>query len=251
MPSFLRRGRTATEEVAASSGPAAPTLSAQQVTFFETFGFLVLRGWFAPDVDRIREGFEDVFASEEATLLDPENPYHRTSDPQYSRETRWIIPAFIDKSDKLEWLRTDERVTSITRALLGNDCLYAESDGNLFNCDVYWHLDAYGAAANALHIKLFFYLDPLHEGAGALRVMPGTHFRGAYLASLFQSVAQKPEKVPETLGVRLDEIPSWTLAVEPGDVIVTNFRILHGSFNGGARRRLFTVNFRAAADDVV
>ena len=32
----------------------------------------------------------------------------------------------------------------------------------------------------------------------------------------------------------------------PGDLIVGNFRTLHGSFNGAPRRRLFTVNFSAA-----
>jgi ectoine hydroxylase-related dioxygenase (phytanoyl-CoA dioxygenase family) len=222
-------------------------LTPQQIAWFDTFGFLVLRGWFRDDIERIRAGFEEVFAREEAQLLDPANEFHRTSDPKFQRETRWIIPAFLDKSDKLDWLRDDARVQSIAQALLGERHLYAESDGNLFNCDVYWHLDAYGATADAKHVKIFFYLDALEHDAGALRVIPGSHHSGPYTGALYRQLVKAPELAPALLGVPLDEIPSVTLEVQPGDVIVTNFRTMHGSFNGGERRRLFTVNFREAA----
>jgi hypothetical protein len=222
-------------------------LTQQQAAWFDTFGFLVLRGWFRDDMDRIRSGFEEVFAREDAQLLDPDNEFHRTSDPRFERETRWIIPGFLDKSDKLDWIRFDHRIDAIARSLLGNDYLYAESDGNLFNCDVYWHLDAYGATADAPHIKIFFYLDELHHDAGALRVIPGSHHQGSYTGALYRQLIKDPEQAPSLLGVPLDEIPALTLEVEPGDLIVTNFRTMHGSFNGGERRRLFTVNFREAA----
>ena len=250
MPRILRRfGGEDSSARRATSGVSDFQLAPHDVAFFETFGFLLLPGLFTEEMPRIREGFEEVFAREEAQTLDPANKLHRTSDPRYRRETRSIIPAFIDRSEKLGWLRSDPRVTAIARALLGDDYRYAESDGNLFNCDVHWHLDAYGAAADALHIKVFFYLDALRRDAGALRVIPGSQFNGAYLASLFRQVTKEPERIPENLGVGIDEIPAWTLETEPGDVIVTNFRTLHASFNGRARRRLFTVNFRAAADD--
>ena len=247
MPGMLRRRPTAPDAVgpAPRNGSRAPGVTPQQVAWFETFGFLVLRGVFTEDMERIRDGFEEVFAREEAQLLDPENEFHRTSDPQYERETRWIIPAFIDKSEKLKWLRDDPRVDAIPRALLGDDFQYAESDGNLFNCNVLWHMDAYGASADALHIKVYFYLDALQRDAGSLRVIPGSHHRGGYMGALVRRLTEDPERVPEILGVELDEIPSSALEVNPGDVIVTNFRTFHGSFNGGARRRLFTVNFRA------
>jgi hypothetical protein len=41
-------------------------------------------------------------------------------------------------------------------------------------------------------------------------------------------------------------VPSWTVDVDPGDLVVGNFRTMHASFNGGVRRRLFTMNFAAA-----
>jgi hypothetical protein len=223
-------------------------LTPQQIAWFETFGFLRVRGLFTPDIERIRTGFEEVFAREAPQLLDPDNIYHRTSDPDYEQETRWIIPSFLDKSDKLSWLRSDDRLLAIARALVGADYVYAESDGNLFNCEVYWHMDAYGAAADATHVKIFFYLDALQEDTGALRVIPGSQHRGTYMAALFRQLTKDPARIPDLLGVAINEIPSTTLVVEPGDVIITDFHTIHASFKGGARRRLFTVNFRAPTE---
>jgi hypothetical protein len=225
---------------------SAFALSSAQVRFFETFGFLVLPGLYADEVERIIDGFEDVFAHEQGLALDPANPYHRSRDPEYEQQTRWIVPSFLDRSDKLSWLRTDHRLDGIARGLLGSDYEYAESDGNLFNCDVYWHIDAYGATADTLHIKVFFYLDPLSHDAGALRVIPGSHHPGPYGGGLYRALALEPGQVIDAIGVGVDQVPSWTLEVEPGDAIVTNFKLLHGSFRGAVRRRLFTVNYRAA-----
>jgi ectoine hydroxylase-related dioxygenase (phytanoyl-CoA dioxygenase family) len=134
----------------------------------------------------------------------------------------------------------------VAKGLLGDGYVYAESDGNLFNCDVYWHLDAYGAVEGVEHIKLSFYLDELHHDTGALRVIPGSHFDSTYTKKLHRGIAHEPDRVHENFGLAVDEIPSWTLDVTPGDLIVGNFRTLHGSFNGAPRRRLFTVNFAAA-----
>jgi hypothetical protein len=221
-------------------------LTKSQVAYFKTFGFLKIPTLFALDMDRIREGFEEVFANEPSELLDPRNPYHRARDPRYEEETREIIPAFIDRSSKLSWLRDDPRTVAVAKGLLGDGYAYAESDGNLFNCDVYWHFDAYGAIEGVEHIKLSFYLDELHHDTGALRVIPGSHFESTYAKKLYRGIAHKPARVRDYYGVSVEEIPSWTLDVTPGDLIVGNFRTLHGSFNGAARRRLFTVNFSAA-----
>jgi Phytanoyl-CoA dioxygenase (PhyH) len=222
-------------------------LSEQQVAYFKTFGFLKIPRLFAPDVERIRSGFEEVFATENPEVLDPDNPYHRTRDDRYKRETRTMIPQFVDKSPRLKWLRHDARVLGVARSLLGDGFVYAESDGNLFNCDVYWHIDVYGAAPNVEHIKLSFYLDELHRETGALRVIPGSHFDGTgYAGALYKHLSREPGRVYEHVGVEVDEVPSWTVDVDPGDLIVGNFRTMHASFNGGVRRRLFTMNFSAA-----
>ncbi len=222
-------------------------LSEPQVTYFKTFGFLKIPGLFASDVERIRTGFEEVFAAETPEVLDPDNPYHRTQDPRYERETRTMIRRFIDKSPNLEWLRDDPRVLAVAQSLLGDPFVYAESDGNLFNCDVYWHLDVYGATPDVEHIKMSFYLDQLRKDNGALRVIPGSHFaRTSYARELYKQLSHDPSRVAEHVGVAVDEIPAWVVDVDPGDLIVGNFRTMHASFDGGARRRLFTLNFSAA-----
>jgi hypothetical protein len=224
-------------------------LTAQQVAYYKTFGFLRVPGLFAADIDRIRSGFEAVFAGETGELLNPDNPYHRAADPHYAQETRTIIRQFVDKSPDLQWLRSDPRVLGVARGLLGDGFAYAESDGNLFNCDVLWHLDVYGAAANVEHIKLSFYMDPLRKDNGALRVIPGSHFpQTSYAGALYRHLSHDPTRVPEHVGVDIDEVPSWVVEVDPGDLIVGNFRTMHASFNGGVRRRLFTMNYAAAAE---
>ena len=222
------------------------SLTTQQRAFFEAFGFLLLRGLFRDDVSRLQEGFEEVFSREQPQPLDPKNRYHHAEDPRYAEQPRWIVPGFIDKSEKLSWIRDDERTVAIASGLLG-DYVYAESDGNVFNCDVYWHLDAFGAAAQHQHVKLFFYLQRLRHEAGALRVIPGSHHRGPYTKALRSRLTAEPKAVPEQIGVATDEVPSFTLEVDPGDVVVSDFRTIHASFNGGAQRRLFTVNFRSSA----
>src|SRR5262245_39527906 len=188
-------------------------LTKSQVASFKTFGFLKIPALYAPEIDRIREGFEEVFANEPSQLLDPRNPYHHARDARYEEETREIIPAFIDKSPKLSWLRNDPRTVAVAKGLLGDGYVYAESDGNLFNCDVYWHLDAYGAVEDVEHIKLSFYLDELHHDTGALRVIPGSHFQSSYTKKLHRGIAHEPARVRENLGLMVDQIPSWTLDV--------------------------------------
>jgi hypothetical protein len=221
-------------------------LTAQQVAFYQTFGFLHLPGLFEAEIDLISEGFDDVFGREQPHSLDPSNEYHHARDDRYADELRSIIPSFIDKSEKLEWLRRDPRIRGIARDLLGPEYVYAESDGNIMRCDVYWHLDAFGAFAEHDHIKLFFYLEPLRRDAGALRMIPGTQFaKGPYAKTLRQGLVRDPSRATDVYGVPVDEIPSWTLEVDPGDVIVGNFRTIHASFNGRPGRRLFTVNFGA------
>jgi Phytanoyl-CoA dioxygenase (PhyH) len=238
--------QTGVRDTRSEHGSESFVLAKSQVAYFKTFGFLKIPALFAPEIDRIREGFEEVFANEPSQLLDPRNPYHRARDPQYEEQTREIIPAFIDRSPKLSWLRDDPRTVAVAKALLGDGFVYAESDGNLFNCDVYWHLDVYGAVDGVEHIKLSFYLDELHHDTGALRVIPGSHFESTYAKELYRGIAHEPGRVRDNLGISVEEIPSWTLEVTPGDLIVGNFRTMHGSFNGAVRRRLFTVNFSAA-----
>jgi hypothetical protein len=62
---------------------------------------------------------------------------------------------------------------------------------------------------------------------------------------------QKPEEIEDTYGVKWDEIPSYVLETDPGDLVVWSFRTIHASFGGDARRRLFSMSFREPVPEAV
>jgi Phytanoyl-CoA dioxygenase (PhyH) len=232
----------------AATNPVAPTtatpgghrLSQKQLAFFETFGFVRLPGLFAPDVDRLVDGFEEVFDGNESW---------DTNEALHFNERRRIIPLFIDRTERLSWLNTDPRITDVVSSLIDRPWETAGSDGNLFYCDTSWHPDSYAAPMHIYHVKLSFYLDPLHGENGAIRMIPGTNFHRSEFAGQVRENTEDPEAIRDIYGVGPDEIPSWTLESEPGDVIAWNFRTIHASFNGGQRRRLFSLNFREVTED--
>ncbi len=223
-----------------STGRDSYRLSPQQVAYFETFGFVRLPGLFRDDIERITAAFEKVFEDER-------NERMETHDALHGEEKRIIIPVFIDRHEVLRRLRDDERVLGIVSALIGENHEYAESDGSLFWCESSWHPDIYGAPLSQYHVKLSFYLDPLRGENGAIRVIPGTnHHEGAFAATLLKHFFGG-ESVKDVYGIEEREIPSWTVESEPGDVIVWNYRTIHASYNGGERRRLFSISYREAA----
>ena len=55
----------------------------------------------------------------------------------------------------------------------------------------------------------------------------------------------------DELGVTGDGVPSVVLDSRPGDVVVFNHNLLHSSWGGGNRRRMFTLNLARAATSEV
>ncbi len=216
-------------------------LTKQQKAYFESFGFLRIPGLFADDIDRIIGGFEAVFRDDAHIRMDTREDLHLN-------KRRLIIPSFIDKSPDLRWLLDDDRVNGVVRGLVGDDYAFAESDGNLFFCDSSWHPDTYAAPMEVFHVKLSFYLDSLGGESGAIRMIPGTNHHMVPFVHELKLNLKDPRSIIDIYGVEYDQIPSWTLESEPGDLIVWNYRTIHASFNGGERRRLFSMNFREAGD---
>lgn len=217
-------------------------LSPQQINYFEDFGFLVLRGLFSDEIQTICDAFDEVFATKPTFPLPKGDELHYIAQPGFEGDTRLIIGGFIELHPGLAWLRDDPRVEAIARGLIGEESRYDGSDGNIMNCNVSWHPDTYLSPLEFKHIKLMFYLDPLNASNGALRVIPGTcHWNETYAKRLRDNLPL--DSVREAYGVAPEDIPSFALELEPGDLIVDNFRTLHGSFNGGLGRRLFTMNY--------
>jgi len=211
-------------------------LSPQQIHFFETFGFLKLPGLFADDIDEIIGGFEDLFGNQD-------QPVWETKEALHGDERRVIIPGFIEQSPRLAPLQYDPRVVGIVQSLVGREYKWASSDGNLFYCESYWHPDDYAAPLHHYHVKLSFYLDDLTGKSGAIRLIPGSHFHQQTFARTLRRDFKDSAGVSELYGIPGGDIPSITVESTPGDLIVWNFRTIHGSYQGGERRRLFSMNF--------
>jgi hypothetical protein len=218
---------------------ADTALTPKQVRFYETFGFLKLPGLFRDDIDDIACEFERVFADETNERMEYYAELH-------GKRRRILIPGVLDRSPDLAKLKTDPRILGVVLSLLGPNFGYAESDGNLLDCDTSWHCDVYGSPLELRHVKLAFYLDPVGPNSGGLRMIPGTaHFRETFASTLRHDLVDA-QRIPELYGVDETEIPYWSVDTVPGDVVALDFRTVHATFFGAPRRRLFTVNFREA-----
>lgn len=194
-------------------------LSRSQQQFFETFGFLTFPGLLAPEIEGITRKFEGVF--EQARLQ--HNPTRRT-----------ILVPFIDQDAYLSSLLDHPAIEKIAAGLLGAAFNYLGSDGNFYTGDTAWHSDGYHVYGG--YIKIALYLDPVSDTSGALRVIPGSH-RLPQSASI-----RKAAKARELWGIEQSEVPAAILTSQPGDVVVFDHNIMHASFGGGNRRRMFTIN---------
>ena len=102
---------------------AAPTqLTAEQHAFFDTFGFLHLRGAMADSIAQLTADFEEVFASP---------PADGREDKEELTATTTNIEKFVDLSEPLSALLEHPFVDGVFRSLLGDDYVYLGSDGKL------------------------------------------------------------------------------------------------------------------------
>ncbi len=228
-----------------------PTTALKQKAFFDAFGFLHLRRLFAPEAERLQQGYAEVFASNEITkeIRREDDPLQETSGREGRVSYRRIIaPDFVERSPQIAWLAEDPRVRAVVENLMGMDYDYVGSDGHLYFCDTSWHHDSYQAPIEKFHVKLSFYLDPLKAESGAIRVVPGSHFHESAFANTLRSTLRGPARsADDAYGVRADQIPCSVLESEPGDVIVWNYRTLHASLGGKDGRRSLSLSFRERA----
>ena len=141
---------------------------------------------------------------------------------------------FIDQDAYLSSLLDHPAIEMIAAGLLGEDFNYIGSDGNFYTGDTAWHSDGYHV--NGGYIKIALYLDPVGPTTGALRVIPGSH------RLLKTDGIRKAARAEELWGILQSAVPAVALTSQPGDVVVFNHNIMHSSFGGSTRRRMFTLN---------
>lgn len=241
---------TQVHDVGHEARPATPVLSEQQLNFFEIFGFLKLPGFFLDEVGEITEAFEEVFAAKallQALHLETDDPpWLETNFDLHFNKPRVTIPLITERHERLAQLQVDPRVTTIVSQVMGPERRWESTgaDASLFYCDTSWHVDSYGAPLKQYHVKLSMYLDELGGENGAIRVMPGTNFPLGPFARRLLPLLDDPAVLEETLGVPAADLPAYTITSTPGDLVLWNYRLVHGSFYGADRRRLLSLNFR-------
>lgn len=204
-------------------------LTAQQMAYFETFGYLAFPGLLADRAEAISAAFETLWASQGGGHGG--KPHDGTA--------RSAMVQFLDQSEYLCTLLDDPRIHGIAASLVGDDFNYMGSDGNFYVGDTRWHSDGYGGRGGLRHIKIAFYLDALTRATGALRVIPGSHRVGEPFADRVEREIRDSQSL---WGVAGAEVPAVALETQPGDVVVFNHDLKHSAWGGSQRRRMFTMN---------
>ena len=196
-------------------------LTPQQMSFFETFGYIVLPGLIKDDIDWITDAFEQVFRERQVN-----HDYVRRS---------CVFP-IIDQHERLCTLLDHPKIDGLITSILGEDYNYVGGDGNFYAGDTSWHSDGFHHVGRFL--KVAFYLDPVKRDTGCLRVIPGTH-----RLDLFDAWdARRAGKAQELWGIEQKDVPAIPLESNPGDVVAFTHNLVHASFGGSSRRRMFTMN---------
>lgn len=192
----------------------------QQKQFFDTFGYVILRGLLKEDIAWITEEFAAVFTDRGA---------------QHDGSKRTCIVPFIDQRERLCTLLDHPGIVDAARNLLGEDFNYIGGDGNYYTGDTTWHSDGWHSVG--LFAKIALYLDPVTRDTGCLRVIPGTH-----RLEHQPWAARQAGKSQDLWGIEQRDVPSVPLESQPGDVVIFNHNLMHASFGGNTRRRMFTLN---------
>jgi len=195
-------------------------LSAADLRSFKAFGFLVLRQVLNRDELRTMDGeFCAAMAAQHATPFDGTQ---RRNAGLLGQDT----PFFSSLLD-------DPRLLNVARQLMGEDILGICVDGNRYVGDTSWHPDH---TSNLLPgLKFAIYLQSVRGANGALRVVPGSHLSCPWTDEFSQGMWNTP----------IAQVPAFVLDSDPGDVVVFDTRLWHGSSGGSADRRMSTVVYYA------
>tara|TARA_B100000745_G_C20124361_1_gene385077 strand:- start:246 stop:1007 length:762 start_codon:yes stop_codon:yes gene_type:complete len=196
-------------------------LTDHQKAFFQTFGYLQLPGLMSDCIDDITVAFMQVFER---------NAW------QHDDKTRSMCLQFIDQHEYLRGLLDDSRITGIAAGVLGDDFNYTSSDGNQYVGDTHWHCDSIHEHSD--YLKIALYLDPVRRDSGALRLIPGSHI----VNEAREALGYRVHGCDTAFGIPGCDVPAFALESDPGDVVAFHQAMLHASYGGDTRRRMFTLN---------
>ena len=220
-------------------------LTPGQIAFFDTFGYLVLRGLFsAEEMAVIDREFEEVMAEDRAG-------------EGFRGDKRHAVMACAEQRPAMRSVIDDDRIYGAMEDLLGPDLIWFGSDGNYYTGDTAWHSD--GTVMDMGRIKVAFYLDPVTRYTGCLRFIPGSHKMPLHeeLVPLWvertKQIIAEGRQGDEALDkyrekgidvdaqgfdIAPDQIPAYAAESQPGDVVMFDENLYHASFGGETGRRM-------------
>ena len=210
-------------------------LITDQISFFETFGFLCLRQLFSPAemVDFTREA-EALLAAHEGVRTGP---------------THQAVSPFVELGPTLTRLPEDDRIYLPVEQLLGPRFVWGGSEGvsGSFNAtdDHNWHCDRAGQIdLQYTRIKMMIYLQPMRKETGALRVIPGSH-HAPFHRRLLPLHERHVKSNLIAFGVDGPDLCCHPLETNPGDVVLFNHYLFHAVFGKQEKRRYIALKFAA------
>eukprot|EP01050_Picozoa_sp_SAG11_P012839 SAG11_NODE_1454_length_4879_cov_4.858577_5_plen_252_part_00 len=243
----------------------AGRVTAEDLEFFRTFGFLHLRSKYTES--EMRTIIEEADATVEA--IDNEDRCAPGGRPEgglggfLPGRTGRNCSKFVEESEVLTSLLVeDPRIFELVSALLGQEnfvwttsnhieaspagpAFPAGPDGALTN-EHGWHSDIAGVAEAAIpRVKVMIYLTPTTRKDGALLVLPGTQTAQRQADPGLRSLqgchgmntTTDPEWARSTFGVKGADVPSHAVEAMPGDIVVWQLGLYHAVFNHAPDRR--------------
>lgn len=209
-------------------------LTPMQVSFFETFGFVVLKQAYpSEEMWKLIAEAESLWAEEYGRPPGAGDGLH--------------VSEFIEKRPLLAALAEDDRIHGSVKQLLGDDMIWAGSEGAWAyhddNAAHTWHADRPGAAEiEYTRVKVMLYIDPMRKEKGAFRVIPGSHKPELHSAlKPFQDV--HPAENATYFGMDGAETPCHALETDPGDVAIFHQSLFHSVYGKTGRRRYIALKF--------
>ena len=194
--------------------------------------FLILRDYLSPgEVERAAAEFQ--------AGLDRKDKSDRIAGPRL--QLNWSN--LDEHSPFIQSLLEDRRFFGVAQELLGNDAIGFDSNCNFYSGDRSpWHPDV---GPELTGMKFTLYLSEVGATTGALRCIPGSH-----APAFSESIDKVPlldrnawEGDGEEGGLAVDEVPATVLDSRPGDAVLFDFRLWHGSWQGGVDRRMFSLQY--------
>ena len=188
-------------------------LSAAQIRFYKTFGFLVRKNVFTPDEVRAYTAEIDRRADESHRLI----PFDPGKIGQGGRQHSLLVSS----TPFLTALMEDDRLAGAAEELCG-EIAWIGAAAHQFVGDSVWHYD--GGCPEAAGVNNLIYAQPVRADSGSLRVVPGSHLPHVFetvadfepMGPLWTRAAATPEQKRRALAA-IPSIPCFVCDADPGD----------------------------------